>query len=259
MISIVTAYYNRKKLFYETLKSIGRSAYKDFEVIAVDDASSPEERIDDLVGEFPYLRVFRIEEEWKTYFNPCVPFNIGIRKAHGDIIMLQNPECLHVHDVLSHVAKEVNDSNYVTISAYQTGKKITPTLPQIIEKGSLLDYFKSLPQQSCTGKNAVGWYNHSKHRPVAYHFCSAMTRKNMESLDGFDKRFSWGIGFEDAEFIDRVRWSGLNIVISDDVSVIHQWHPPATGISILHKRLYRENGKLYTELCKENFMKYRKI
>ena len=65
MISIVTAYYNRKKLFYETLKSINRSAFKDIEIIAVDDASSPEERIEDLMDEFPYLKVYRLEKKHK--------------------------------------------------------------------------------------------------------------------------------------------------------------------------------------------------
>ena len=50
MISIVTAYYNRKQLFINTLKSIKaqNSTYL-LEVIAGDDGSEETERLEDLV------------------------------------------------------------------------------------------------------------------------------------------------------------------------------------------------------------------
>lgn len=53
-ISVVAAYVNRKNLFYQTLKSITKTKHDDFEVIAVDDGSSPEHRIEDLKLEFPF-------------------------------------------------------------------------------------------------------------------------------------------------------------------------------------------------------------
>jgi len=254
MISIVTAYYNRKKLFRETLKSINKSAYTDFEVIAVDDASSDEERIEDLITEFPFLKVIRIEKVNKRHYNSCVPFNIGIKAVSGNIVMLQNPECLHVHDILSYVVKKVNDFNYVTISAYQTGKELTPRIVKLIENRLVsskyfLDFFAALPQQRC-GINAIGWYNHSIYQPTAYHFCSAMTRKNMNRFRGFAQKFALGIGFEDAEFIDRVRASELEVIISDEVSVIHQWHPSSFEAGTEQTRLYRRNSTIYNRKLK---------
>ena len=245
------AYYNRKKVLRETLKSINKSAYKDFEVIAVDDASLPEERIEDLMIEFPFLKIIRIEPENKWHYNSCVPFNIGIKAVSGDIVILQNPECLHVHDILSYVAKKVNDFNYVTISTYQTGKELTLRIVKIIENRLVsskyfLDFFAALPQQSCTGSNDIGWYNHSIYRPTAYHFCSAMTRKNMNRFKGFAQKFARGIGFEDAEFIDRVRASELEVIISDEVSVIHQSHPFAFEPGPEQRGLYRRNNKIYS-------------
>ena len=56
MISIVSAYYNRKPQFYRTLKSIVKSKFKDIEYIVVDDCSSNEHRIEDLVKEFSFLK-----------------------------------------------------------------------------------------------------------------------------------------------------------------------------------------------------------
>lgn len=223
-ISIVTGYFNRKQLFYETLKSISRSEYKDFELIAVDDCSSPEHRIEDLVAEFPFLKIIRQEKESKWYINPCVTFNIGLREAKGDIIVLQNPECLHVQDVLTFLSKYTNDSNYISISAYGLDPPLTKTIPERNANNTLSDFLISLPQRGYIGGTALGWYNHSKYRPVHFHFCSAMTRTNMAKLNGFDERYAHGIGYDDDEIIVRIKILGLKLVIVDNVSVIHQYH-----------------------------------
>ncbi len=229
-ISIVTAYYNRKKLFYQTLKSISKTKHNDFEVIAVDDCSSNEERIEDLQAEFSFLRVIRLNSENKWYINPCVPFNIGFRAAVGDIIILQNPECLHVHDVITYLSNKVNNNNYISVSAYAINEEITNMLPSLINNNNFSDYFKSLPQQPTGGSPIIGWYNHSKFRPTYFHFCSALTKKNLELLGGFDERYAYGISYDDNEFIERIRRMGLCMTIADDVSVIHQWH-----INVLYK------------------------
>ncbi len=220
MISIAMSYINRRRLLIETLKSIIRSAYKDIEVIAVDDASDENERIEDLKEDFPFLRVIRVEKEEKWYVSGSMPWNRAIANVRGDIVMMQNPECLHVHDVLSYVAKAVNDSNYISISAYSLDEKLTEILPS---RDNLLDYFKTLPQQHV--EDYIGWYNHSKYNDTYYPFCAALTRKNMDEIGGFDERYAAGVGFEDNDFVNRITRMGLKKVISDDVSVIHQWHP----------------------------------
>lgn len=221
MISIVTAYYNRKDLFYRTLKSIAKSSIKDIEFIAVDDGSLPEHRIEDFAEEFPFLKVIRKEPEDKWYVNCCIPFNDGLREAKGDIIVLQNPECLHVHDVLAYINANVNDYNYISVSAYGLDSETNHLLDQ---QNDMVGFLNSLPQRPYTGNRAVGWYNHSRFRPEAWHFCSAMTRKNIARLNGFDERFADGVACDDVEFIIRIRKLGLQIKITEDVSVIHQFH-----------------------------------
>lgn len=220
MISIVTAYYNRKDLFYRTIKSITKSKFKDIEFIAVDDGSDPEHRIEELVDEFPFLRVIRIDPKDKWYVNCCVPFNMAIREAKGDIIVLQNPECLHVGDVLTYINEHVNDSNYISISAYGLDKETTEVIDELPD-----DLILKLPQRPYMGYRTLGWYNHSKFRPEAWHFCSAMTRNNMGKLNGFDERYANGVACDDSEFLLRIQRLGLKIRITEDVSVIHQYHP----------------------------------
>jgi len=118
MISIVTAYYNRKDLFRRTLKSISQSVVKDLEVVVVDDGSSHEHRLESLFEEFPFLKIMRLEAGDKWYTNPCVPFNVGIKAASGDIVILQNPECFHSGDILSYVDKNLTQNDYFAFSTY---------------------------------------------------------------------------------------------------------------------------------------------
>jgi GT2 family glycosyltransferase len=244
MISIVTAYYNRKKQFIETLKSIKKSCYKDFEFIVVDDGSTPENRLENLVGEFPFMKIIRVEPKDKWYVNPCVPFNVGIRAAKGEILVLQNPECLHIHDVLTYIGDNIDDTKYLTISAYALDEIRTNVLVKISEHNALLKFFKALPQKVTTEDSNIGWYNHSKFRPSHFHFCAAITKKNMDLLNGFDERYASGIACDDAEFVIRINRLGLKKIICDEVSVIHQWHP-TTYYSIPNAALLREkNGVL---------------
>jgi glycosyltransferase involved in cell wall biosynthesis len=244
-ISIVTAYYNRKKQFYQTLKSIAKSKFTEFELIVVDDCSLPEHRLEEYLNEFSFLNIIRLEKENRWYINPCVPFNIGIREAIGDIIILQNPECLHVHDILTYVNENINDSNYITISAYSVDENITNTLPKYCDNNTLIDFFKTLPQQSASTGSLNAWYNHSKYRPVYYHFCSAITKINMKKLNGFDERYAYGVAYDDDEFIKRIERLGLIRIINDDISVIHQYHPPFLYNIPNNGQIHEKNKRLF--------------
>lgn len=245
MISIVTSYYNRRDLFHRTLKTIMKSKFKDIEVIAVDDASSPEHRIEDFVDEFPFLKVVRVEPEDKWYVNCCIPFNMAIREAKGDIIVIQNPECLHADDVLTYISNNVNDTNYISVSAYGLDSNYVGEgiLNYSLKNNTLSDLIKALPQVPYRGNRAMGWYNHPKFRPEAWHFCSAMTRENMKKLNGFDERYAKGVACDDSEFIIRIKRMGLDVNITDEVLVIHQYHEPSRPLPN-EAELWRANQEI---------------
>ena len=246
-ISIITAYHNRRKLFIETLKSIKKSNYNNFEVIAVDDCSIESERIEDLQTEFPFLKIIRLNIDNKWYVNPCIPFNIGINHAEADVIIIQNPECLHVHDVISYISKTIDDSNYLTVSTYSLNKELTDNLSNI---NNIDEYLKTLPQVASEGNPNLGWYNHSKYRPVYYHFCSAITKNNMDLLGGFDERYANGISYDDNEFIERITRLGLSKKVIDEVSVIHQWHTTFFYNRKDYKNLHTINKNLFNNITK---------
>ena len=227
MISIVTAYHNRKELFYNTLKTINKfKGNLDIEVIAVDDCSSDEHRIESLKTEFPFLNVIRLEKENKWYINPCAVFNIGFKHVKGDVVIIQNPECIHVGEVLEK-ASNISDNDYFSFGCYSIDQTKTELLGVKLKDDFNLESILNIIEPNYKPVNYDGdngWYNHSMLRPVGYHFCSVITKKNLNDLGGFDERFAHGIAFDDNEILLRIQKKGLNIKIINNPFVVHQWH-----------------------------------
>lgn len=222
-ISIVTAYYNRKQLLINTLNSIVKSQHDDYEFIIVDDASDEEHRIEDLLIRYPFIKLIRVNREDKWYFNPCIPFNMGFKKASGEIILIQNPECLHVGDILKYTNNNLQIGNYFSYSCYSVDLPTTQkfstydlTVNEILNNVPLYN-------KSVTSDGEMSWYNHPYYRPVGYHFCSAITKKDLIDLDGFDEKYAWGIGYDDDDFLRRVKGK-LNFQFVENPFVIHQYH-----------------------------------
>lgn len=250
-ISIVTAYYNRKKLFENTLSSIVSQSpdpSMELEVIAVDDGSDEEERLEDLTEQYPFLKVIRLEKADKWYFNSCIPFNIGFREAKGDIVILQNPECLHYGDILKYTQKHINDSNYISFSCFSLGIESTDNLHTLLESPEKLQKLMADNNVGYIGDGLDCWYNHSVINPKGYHFCAAITKKNLYDLGGFDERFARGIAFDDNEFLHRVKLKGLQIEIIDQPIVLHQNHYQkisyTTDKNLLDDETYQKRLKL---------------
>jgi hypothetical protein len=149
--------------------------------------------------------------------------------AIGDVIVLQNPECLHVGDILDDIVNKITDSTYLTYGVYSLDKDTTNTLYDLpYEHEHIFNMIKSqitpMNNINYVGEGQCCWYNHSIHRPAGYHFVSAITKVNMDKLNGFDERYSNGIGFDDDEFLFRVKMLGLDVQIHDEPFAIHQWH-----------------------------------
>lgn len=257
-ISIVTAYYNRKTLFVRTLKSIQSQNFNgDYEVIAVDDGSDEKERLEDLVIEFPFLKVIRLEKENKWYKNSCIPFNIGFKAAKGDKIIIQNPECYHFSSILQYVEDQLIENTYLSFGCYSLGKKETDNLEEII----IGDGIESIIHNNnhiikFDGEN--GWYNHSVFRPESYHFCTAILRTDLLDLGGFDERFAHGVGVDDDEIVYRIKLKQMNIVFADKLLVLHQNHYSENNKLEIEKvrqkknELYMHNRIVFEQITKKN-------
>jgi|APGre2960657404_1045060.scaffolds.fasta_scaffold01484_10 GT2 family glycosyltransferase len=221
MISVVMAYYNRLTQLRYTLKTIASSVIKDAEIIIVDDFSNVENSLNTIQQEFHYINIKIIHMRdivpHKNYCNPCIPYNVGFRASSGDKILIQNPECCHVGDVLDHVTTQLNDFDYLTYHCWACTRPDATALHQ----------GKKIAVGAEQGK--AKWYNHQVKRPVALHFACAITRKNLIELNGFDESFSMGFNYDDNEFLQRIKHMNLNIKFISDPYVIHQYHSKSYG------------------------------
>ncbi|MBE9576438.1 glycosyltransferase family 2 protein [Flavobacterium proteolyticum] len=256
MISVVTAYYNRKKLFTRTLQSMLPYYGKiDFEVIVVDDGSDEAERLEDLQTDFPFLRVIRLEKQNKWYKNPCIPFNIGFEAVKGDKIIIQNPECYHFGAILAYVDAHLKENEYLSFGCFSMDKLNTDDDALFFDEKNIAKLIEN-NNRSFTTDGDLGWYNHSKFRPEAFHFCAAMMSSDLFDLGGFDERYAKGVGYDDDELIWRIKNKKMQIKFIDDQIVLHQNHyvAPDDLVEANKRRFesYKRNKLIFEQITKCN-------
>jgi GT2 family glycosyltransferase len=220
MISIVMSYYNRMDQLRYTLRTIANSSIQDLEIVIVDDFSAPDQHLGHLPREFPSINFQLIDMKarygTKTWCNPCIPYNEGLRASRGDKIIIQNPECCHMGDVVRYVDQHLRSGTYLSFHAYGCTK----------EDVRVLHATGECPMYSHSKK--ARWYNHETERPVAFHFCNAITRHDLRRINGFDERFALGYNWDDVEILHRIK-KICEVQFVADPWVVHQYHPKSYG------------------------------
>jgi GT2 family glycosyltransferase len=256
-ISIVSAYYNRKKSLLRTLKTVEKSSFKDFEFIIVDDASDSSQRIEDFAEEFSFVKLVRIDPKNKHHINPCIPFNLGFSLVRGDVVIIQAPECLHLGDVLDFVANNYKDNQYLVFSCYGLGNVLSNKLDSTdFTEQSISSVVGDFLPRSTTdvGKNDA-WIIHPVYRSEHYNFLTAITTKDLRDLGGFDERFADGYAFDDTEFASRISKKKMDIKFVEKPICIHQFHR-STELGMPNIRTKEaKNRALYNECLKSDHYK----
>lgn len=238
-ISIVIAYYNRLNLLDFTLKTIKNSNYKNFEVVIVDDASDPNQNPELIIKKYNFdIKLITIKKEDKKHMNSCIPYNIGFKETTGDIIIIQNPECCHIGDIMLFIANNLKENQYFSFSCFNFPQSnYNHDLHQIYQNNenyqNVLQLLNNITQSY--GNNIQTWYNHKIYRPEAFHFLSAIYKKDLDRLGGFDERYAYGSGYDDGELIERIKHINMDVIYIDieknNPFTIHQWHPKITSIN----------------------------
>ena len=225
-LTIVTAYHNRKELFLNTYHRLNNHPLRDlFEIVVVNDGSDEEHSLEHLNLDIVLITIDKKDKKW---INPCVPFNIGLTyfdKINSDIVIIQNPECIHVGDIISEALK-IKPNEYIVFGCYSVGKNTDINNFEFVNSGVTRD-------------GTDGWYQHSKYRNHMLHFCSALRK---EDLVFFDQEYKDGIGYDDNDFLLQIQRKGMNIKCIDDPYVIHQYHG-TTNYS--NRELVKKNYDLY--------------
>jgi glycosyltransferase involved in cell wall biosynthesis len=258
-ISIVMSYYNRKTQLIHTLESIMKSTYKNIEIIIVDDNSDEEHKIEKFIDPFKKIfdiKVIVINNIEKTWVNPCIGYNIGLKEATGDIIILQNPEVCHIGDCIQYVLENLNIGDWLSFNCFGSHNYEMNELFKNSSDDKIFDIINNLEFKE--GGNSIikddvgGWLNHYTKHFVAYHYCAAIHKYDLVTKmdNGFNEIFKDGIGADDDEFIKRLIKNKFKFKINkfenNDPFVVHQFHDKPNSLKQYN---YLDNRKLFNECC----------
>jgi len=89
LVSIIVLNYNAGELLLNCIESIKKSAYKNLEIIVVDNISTDKSQ-KTCKEKYPDIKLIQNDEN----FGYCEGNNIGIREAKGDYIIILNPDTI---------------------------------------------------------------------------------------------------------------------------------------------------------------------
>lgn len=219
--SFLFPYKNRRDQFHNTMLSLEHwyGHRVDWEAIVIVDEPDLGPIVPCLQDRVKVYPIFRAGD-----VNPAPLFNLAADLADGEFLVLSNPECYHVSDVLDWYDDTFKvDRNVYAVAACD----------HVSGVGKLLRYedrpgvFKEI-------------FQHSTKHNVLYHYCAAMSRENWALLGGFDDRFGAGYACEDDDFRDRVVCAGIRCCTDDYIKVLHQEHPKYQHNADIRRR-YQHN------------------
>lgn len=158
----------------------------------------------------------------KKGFNPSKAFNIGVREAKYDQIIITSPEVLPKTDVLGQL-EELIGANVVC---------------QVWDEDEKNQVVTSLVNESFRSET-----------PAMY-FLAMFNRKDIEAINGWDEEFMKGYAYEDNDFGERWKRAHLPWMVRDDIQGVHQYHPRGEtirgGMGINFEQYHRNNDNNIT-------------
>lgn len=136
--------------------------------------------------------------EWnEETFNPSMAFNLGVKHAKNDYIIITCPEVMPSTNVLKQLSGKL-------------GKNV---LCQVYDENSSKELCMSLVNSSFRCST-----------PAMY-FLALFNKKDIETINGWDEGFMKLYAWEDSDFGSRWVNAGLPFEVADEILAIHQYHP----------------------------------
>lgn len=238
LVSIIIITYNNSKYNKLCIESIySKTAYPNFELIIVDNASSD--------GTVEYLQeVAAQRENIKLILNKdnkgfAGGNNVGIKEAEGEFIILLNNDTIVTRGWISGLLKYLDDPAIGMVGPVTswTGNEAK------IEVG----------YSSPDGIEKFAEEYTSKHRNESFDiamlamFCVALRKSTVDKVGLLDEQFGVGM-FEDDDYSYRIKQEGLRVVCAEDVFIHHFGRVSFSKIEQeKYQKIFEENREKYEQ------------
>lgn len=148
-------------------------------------------------------------------FNPSKAFNIGVREAKFDNIIITSPEVKPSTDVLEQLSHLLD-------------KNVICNVDDQDEHGNLSNLVSSTFRSET---------------PYMY-FLAMFRKEDIKTINGWDEEFMRGYAYEDNDFGDRWVRAGLPFEVHDEIKALHQYHPRGETIKggmAINMQTYHDN------------------
>ncbi len=199
LISIVIPVHNSAKYLDKCLSALEKSIYKDFEVIAIDDAS------DDDSAEICSKRGVKLYKLEKRS-GPAFARNCGVEFSNGSIIIFIDSDVLVTPTTLEEIVDKFKDN---------------PEMAALFGSYDADPYEKDFLSQY---KNLIHHFVHQQSKSEANTFwagCGAIKKSIFLELGGFDGEKYPTSSIEDIELGYRIRKAEYKICLDNDIQVKH--------------------------------------
>lgn len=147
-----------------------------------------------------YKDVRLIPYEHERGYNPSKALNIGVREAKYDKIIITSPEV----------------------------KPLTPVLEQLKDEENVICQVVDVDEHG--NKQTILVQEGYRSDTPAMYFLALFSKKDIETINGWDEDFMRGYAYEDNDFGERWVRAGLPFKVRDDIKALHQYHPRSETI-----------------------------
>jgi len=210
-VSIIIPVWNGRKYLKACLDALLAQDSPDFQVIAVDNASS-DDSADFVAEEYPQVHLIRNERNL-GFAGGC---NVGLRAAQGDVLVLLNQDTVVQPGWLKALVDALDDPD-VGIAGCKILEADGVTLSHC---GGSLDLVAAQTQHYGAGELDRGQYDKAVDVDYVTGAAFAVRRDVLDHVGLMDERFFPGY-YEDTDFCLRARKAGFRIQYVPDAVVIH--------------------------------------
>ena len=268
-ISLVVPTYNRPRLLYRALYTLLHQNASNYEVIVLnDDDLGVHMETEKVCAEFDAqgmpIRCF-YTGKYKRGFGWSVetyPYNVGIRMAVGDIIILNSGDVMSVTNTIAEHRQRhtnrINDKLVVLSTVHGLHEDVISSIDNypwkdnpesLLFEGSCEFMYCGKGKSYAKDRTKEGLYVESL-RP--YHYQMSVSKKVLHYLRGFDEDFYGRMGGGDDDLACRLIRHKCKIVYDPDILAIHQWHPQFEVFAQINDASYIRPSEYWEQVAQFN-------